>query len=49
MVAIIAGSHKIDAPVAELAEMVRTEPALLHQIEAKAGDTLLFSGERCGK
>ena len=42
--AIIAASHKIDAPVAELAEMVRTEPALLHQVVAKAGDTLLFSG-----
>ena len=44
---IMAGSHKIDAPVAELAEMVRTEPALLHQVVAQAGDTLLFSGERC--
>jgi hypothetical protein len=42
--AIIAGSHKINAPVAELAEMVRTEPALLHQIQAEAGDALLFSG-----
>jgi len=45
--AIIAGSHKIDAPAAELAEMTRSEPALLHQIEAKAGDALLFSEACC--
>ncbi len=40
--AVIAGSHKIDAPANELIALAEEDRSLVHQVVAPAGSTLLF-------
>ena len=40
--AVIAGSHKIDAPANELIALAEEDRSLVHQVAAPAGSTLLF-------
>ena len=40
--AVIAGSHKIDAPAKELIALAEEDRSLVHQVTAPAGSTLLF-------
>ena len=40
--AVIAGSHKIDAPPKELIALAEADRSLVHQVVAPAGSTLLF-------
>ncbi|MCY3761735.1 MAG: phytanoyl-CoA dioxygenase family protein [Gemmatimonadetes bacterium] len=40
--AVIAGSHKIDAPPKELIALAEEDRSLVHQVVAPAGSTLLF-------
>jgi hypothetical protein len=40
---LIKGSHKIDAPVEAIIACAYADRSLLHQVEAPAGSTLLFS------
>lgn len=40
---VIAGSHKITAPVEDIIKTAYADPSLIHQFVAPAGSTLLFS------
>ena len=40
---VIAGSHKIKCPREEIIECAYEDPSLIHQVEAPAGSTLLFT------
>jgi len=40
--AVIAGSHKIEAPIKDIVAAAYEDRSLIHQVEAPAGSTLLF-------
>lgn len=40
---VIAGSHKLDVPEEDVIACARADASLIHQVEAPAGSTLLFS------